>query len=203
VEVRGGARWRRREAFDVLQVGRHDIPSFPLTRRRSILEDAIADLGDGAAHQTPRFRRIAGVADSAAPGLERLVAKDPESAANESSRSVGFRTWTPSTAFSLGNGSEVRGIVEWGFYSADVLGLLREAKHSRQRTSATRRWGDESSVVAGAHSFRDRTTVLAIDIEMTLCVRAIASRASPMDFRERRRRHAVSAFSSRVSSIAR
>jgi len=30
-------------AFDILQVGRRDVRSFPLARRRSILEDAIAE----------------------------------------------------------------------------------------------------------------------------------------------------------------
>ena len=75
--------------FDVLQVGRQDVRSLPLRRRRSILEDAIA----GSDMVLP-VRRLETDGDRAwqtveRRGLEGLVAKDPAS----TYRGGPTRTW--------------------------------------------------------------------------------------------------------------
>jgi bifunctional non-homologous end joining protein LigD len=66
-------------AFDVLQVGAHDVRGLPLKKRRAILEDAI----DGSELILPA-RRLDGDGNRAwktveRRGLEGFVAKDPES----------------------------------------------------------------------------------------------------------------------------
>lgn len=141
-------------AFDVVQLGRKDVRLLPLVRRRSILEDAIADSEtvlpvrrldcDGARAWETVERR----------GLEGFVAKDPQS----TYRSGPTRSWVKvklrqEGVFTVGGIRDVdafdgvlvgermgdalhfRGIVEWGFRASDVLEVLREARHAPQRLS--------------------------------------------------------------------
>ena len=141
-------------AFDVLQVGAHDVRRLPLRRRRAALEDAIAGSDmvlpvrrlepDGAAAWATVERR----------GLEGFVAKDPES----TYRQGPTRAWVKvklrrEGVFVVGGirdvdafdgalvgervGGELiyRGVVEWGFRAADVLELVRAARYERLRDS--------------------------------------------------------------------
>jgi len=130
------------------------VRGLPLTRRRAILEDAIAD-----SEMVLPMRRLAGSGERAwrtveRRGLEGFVAKDPAS----SYRSGATRSWVKVKlrregvfvvggirdvdAFDgvlvgewVGEGLRYRGIVEWGLRAADVLELLREARYAPQRLS--------------------------------------------------------------------
>jgi bifunctional non-homologous end joining protein LigD len=141
-------------AFDVLQVGQHDVRRLPLSQRRPILEDTIA----GSEMVLP-VRRLEPSGAQAwqtveRRGLEGFVAKDPASAYRQGPT----RSWVKVKvrhegvvvvggirdldAFDgalvgerVGGDLMYRGVVEWGFRAADVLELVREARYARQRDS--------------------------------------------------------------------
>ena len=141
-------------AFDVLQVGAHDVRSRPLERRRPILEEAIAgvELVLPVRRLEPRGDRAWRTVERR--GLEGFVAKDPDS----TYRAGVTRAWIKVKqrhkgvfvvggirnvdAFDgvlvgelVGDALHYRGVVEWGYRAHDVLELLREAKMFARRTS--------------------------------------------------------------------
>jgi bifunctional non-homologous end joining protein LigD len=141
-------------AFDILQVGRHDVRRWPLRQRRAVLEEAIT----GSEMVLP-VRRLESHGEAAwqtvqRRGLEGFVAKDPKSTYRQGLT----RSWVKVKlrhegvfvvggirdvdAFDgdlvgewVGEQLQYRGVVEWGFQAADVLELLRGAKGRRPRMS--------------------------------------------------------------------
>ena len=141
-------------AFDVLQVGRHDVRHRPLHERRAILEEQVHD-----ADMVLPCRRLPDDASKAwaiveERGYEGMVAKDPES----TYRSGPTRAWVKIKvrhegvfvvggyrnvdAFDgvlvgefVGERLEYRGVVEWGYRAPDVLAVMRCAQDHPLRTS--------------------------------------------------------------------